>query len=490
MTTGTRSTANAGSIASATNAARTKHTAGKETLVTTAFSRRTYLSGAAASVLALGLASCGAAQGGSGAEAQPKPAAQKTKIEWWTGWGATGLSADMFKKVEEAANLVENRSYDVTLTPQSSVSKKLVEVTAAASPPDVQVGNLSYAEFWAKGIVMPLDKWLNKSKAIKKDDLLAASWKYGSYKGKVYGVPAVESFVRWGLAANEELLQKRGYTASQIPGTWDDLYTWQKGLTILDPNTKAVTQLGIDPRNAMGGAGGGDPFYWGPAWNFKYYDEGKDAFNLTDPKFEAAVMMMKRFYDVAGSLAAVREFRKTYGSWSGAKSGIALGGEVMQINGYWTPGELAKNAPDKKYAYTWVPVPQERKGKKLQATGGHFVVIPQGAKSPDPAFEFIEFLTGEKAEQIIFDGTGWIGARKSFLGKLDASKYRGLDYYVKSASGADETWEMAVNPIEGFFSDELGKTLDAIMFGEQGPKTALQELQRKCTEELRQRLGK
>src|SRR5262245_6224950 len=308
-------------------------------------SRRRYLRAAAAGALAVGLAACGTTQGGSSAEGQPKPAAQKTAIEWWTGWGAAGLSADMFKKVEEAANQVENRSYEVTLTPQSSVSKKLTEVIAAGAPPDVQVGNLSYAEFWSRGMVMPLDKWLNKRRAIKKDDLLASSWKYGSYKGKVYGVPAVEGFVRWGLAANEELLQKRSYAAAQIPATWDDLYAWHRELTVLDPGTKAITQLGLDPRNAMGGgAGGGDPFYWGPAWNFKYYDESKDAFNLTDPKLEAAVTTMKRFYDVAGGLGAVREFRKTYGTWSGAKSGIAMGTEAMQINGYWTPGELAKNA--------------------------------------------------------------------------------------------------------------------------------------------------
>ena len=74
-------------------------------------------------------------QASAGSEAA-KPAAQKTKIEWWTGWGATGLSADMFKQVEEAANQVETRTYDVTLTPQSSVSKKLTEVIAAGSPPD------------------------------------------------------------------------------------------------------------------------------------------------------------------------------------------------------------------------------------------------------------------------------------------------------------------------------------------------------------------
>ncbi len=459
-------------------------------------SRRRYLGALGTGVAGLAsvsLAACGAGQGAAGGtgEGQPKPSAQKTAIEWWSGWGATGLHADAFAKVADAANQVENRTYNVHYTPQSSVGSKLPEVIAAGSPPDAHVGTLSYAEFWAKGLATPLDKWLTKSKGVKKDDLLAASWKYGTYKGKIYGVPAGESFIRWGLAANEDLLQKRGYSPAQIPTTWDDLFTWHKELTILDPATKAIQQLGIDPRNAMGGgAGAGDPFYWGPAWNFKYYDEAKDEFNLTDPKMEAAVMTIKRFYDAAGGQAAIKEFRKTSSSWSGTKSGIATGTEAMQINGYWTPGELTKNAPDKKYAYTWVPVPQERKGKKLQATGGHFVIIPQGAQHPDPAFEFIEFLTGETALQIVFDGPGWIGARKSFLNKVDTSKYRGLEFYVKSATQNDEMWETAVNPIEGFFSTELGKTLDSIMNGEAGTKAALQELQRKCTEELRQRLGK
>jgi ABC-type glycerol-3-phosphate transport system substrate-binding protein len=69
-------------------------------------SRRRYLRSAAAGALAVGLAACGTTQGGSSAEGQPKPAAQKTAIEWWAGWGAAGLSADMFKKVEDAANQV------------------------------------------------------------------------------------------------------------------------------------------------------------------------------------------------------------------------------------------------------------------------------------------------------------------------------------------------------------------------------------------------
>lgn len=74
--------------------------------------------------------------------------------------------------------------------------------------------------------------------------------------------------------------------------------------------------------------------------------------------------------------------------------------------------------------------------------------------------------------------------------KIDASRYRGLDFYIRSATTADELWEAIVCPIEGFFASEWKKQADAVFLGEISAKAALQELQRACTEELRQRLGK
>ncbi|MGH2353687.1 MAG: extracellular solute-binding protein [Chloroflexota bacterium] len=73
--------------------------------------------------------------------------------------------------------------------------------------------------------------------------------------------------------------------------------------------------------------------------------------------------------------------------------------------------KLAKNAPDKRYTYTWLPVPARRKGKKVQSTGGHFALLPKGSRHPDQGFEFIEFLWSDPALNIIFEGTGWLTAR-------------------------------------------------------------------------------
>ncbi|HEV7215990.1 MAG TPA: extracellular solute-binding protein, partial [Chloroflexota bacterium] len=141
------------------------------------------------------------------------------------------------------------------------MATKLATAIAAGTPPDMEVGNLSYPEFWASGSAMPLDSYLAKGGTVQRADLLDASWKFGSYLGKTYGVPAGEAFVRWGLVANVDLLQKRGLDPTNLPTNWDDLFEWHKDLTIVDPSTKAITQLGLDPVNAMGGSmSGGDPF--------------------------------------------------------------------------------------------------------------------------------------------------------------------------------------------------------------------------------------
>src|SRR5438552_3518331 len=102
-------------------------------------SRRRYLGTTGFGLASTLAVACGTGQG-SGGEGQPKPAAQRTAIEWWSGWGATGLHADAFNKVADMANQVDGRSYDVHYTPQSSVGTKLPEVIAAGSPPDAHVG--------------------------------------------------------------------------------------------------------------------------------------------------------------------------------------------------------------------------------------------------------------------------------------------------------------------------------------------------------------
>ena len=425
--------------------------------------------------------------------ASVKPAAAGVKITWWSGWGSGGLAAKSFDVVAGAANKADLGFQVEHTVPPGDVAKKLTVAIAAGTPPDVEAGNLSYPEFWASGQAIALDSYLAKSQTLKKSDLLAASWTFGSYQGHTYGVPALESFVRWGLVVNADLLAKRGLDGAALPNNWSDLLDWHKKLTVVDPASKAITQLGIDPLDAMGGSmSGGDPFFWGPSSGLGtgYYDEKAAKFNLVNSQLEDALAAIKSFYDAAGGYAAVQTFRKTNGEWTGAKSGIVMGTQAMQINSYWTIGSVTQLAPTKRYVYGWPPTSPDRKGKKIQSTGGHFAVLPKGSPFPDQAFAFAEYLTSEAVEQIIFDGPGWLGARKSFLAKVDVKQHPGLDFFIQSATTADELWGDPVDPIEGFFADTWAAQAVKVFQGTQTPQDALQQMQQLSTVQLAKQLGK
>jgi ABC-type glycerol-3-phosphate transport system substrate-binding protein len=282
-------------------------------------------------------------------------------------------------------------------------------------------------------------------------------------------------------------MQQKGVDPHSVSWDFDTLIQLQQQLTVKN-GTDSDQVVAFDPLDAMGGGfGGGNPFYFGQAWGIKYFDDKTGKFDFDNEQLAEAMTTVKKLYDVAGGRTAVKAAFKGFGYWTSAKSDIANGVEVMQINGYWTPGELAHNAPSREFAYTWPAVPTSRKGTKFQSTGGHSAFIPVGAKHVNEAFTLIEFLVGDVAEQTIFDGNGWLGARLSFLSKVDTSKYKGLDFFINSATKNDELNNMPSCPIENDCAKMWGDALNSVIDGKAQPQNALQQLQKQVTDLFAQR---
>lgn len=403
-----------------------------------------------------------------------------TSLDLWYGWGTVKTWQALAKQMGQHLT-----GFNVHWKSANN-NTGLLAVVAAGTPPAVAVGNAPYPEMWAKGVAMPLDASIAKSKVINKQDIPAASWAYASYKGKTYGVPAVEAFVRFGLVMDQTILQQHGIDPSTISWDYDTLTQLQQQLTTKNGANDQVVMF--DPRDAMGGGfANGNPFYLGQAWGVQYFDEKTNKFNFDNPELADALTTVKKLYDVAGGPQAIQAAFKGHGYWTGPKSDIASGVEIMQINGYWSPGELAHNAPSRDYAYTWPAVPTARKGRKIQSTGGHSAFIPTGAKHTDDAFTLIEFLVGDVAEQTIFDGNGWLGARTSFLSKVNVSKYKGLDFFINSATKNDELNSMPTCPIEGDIATMWSKALTDVINNKVQPQNALQQVQQQATNLMAQR---
>lgn len=422
----------------------------------------------------------------------PTPAAGETKkgaavtLDLWYGWGgATAIQTWQSLSAKMGQALPFNVHWLV-----ADNNTKLLTAIAGGSPPNVAVGNAPYPEFWARGAAIPLDAMIARSTVDGiplKSDIPAAYWSYGSYKGKTYGISAVEGFCRYGLCFDMTNLQKYNVDPKALPWDWDAIAQMQQQYTKKAANG-SISVLGIDPLDAMGGSfGGSNPFYWAQAWGIDYYDEQTRKFNFNNDQLAEGLTVLKKVYDIGGGAQAIAGFHNSYGTWTESPTAAMPSGvEDININGYWAPGELSHSSPSREFAYTWAPVPTSKKGFKFQTLVGHNAFIPKGAKNTDNGFQLIEFLASDTAEQTIFDGTGWLGARQSFLKKVNYNTYKGLDFFVNSIQTADKLYGMPSNPIEGYCGQQWGKVQQDVIYGKAQPKDALAQLQQIVTNQLQQ----
>lgn len=408
--------------------------------------------------------------------ATPAPAsAEAVTLQWWTGWSSQPLGEVAARFSDEAPELKIEWLGGVD-------QEKFLTSAAGGTPPDAATLG-AYPELFSRGIAMPLTDWINSSSVIDPDDIFEASWNGAKFEGQIYAVPAVEGFVRYGLCYNVGAVEEAGLDPDSPPQTWDEAYEWHVAITKFDAAGN-VTVVGLDPMDAMGGSiGFGDPFMWPMCMGFDYYDQDNRTFDVDNAKMVEALGIIKSFYDHVGA-EKMQAFRQSYGTWTGPGASFTSGVQAMQINGYWTPGSMTIDAPDLTFAYSWIPVPGDRKGTRVQSMGGHYIFVPVGSPHPEQAFRFGEFVTGKTACDIIYDGLGWLPASRSYLEQVDTSKYPGLDWFVASATEATELSEVEMDPVTGITYNEFIKATDGVIYGTMTPEQAAAKMQTTLTDEL------
>jgi ABC-type glycerol-3-phosphate transport system substrate-binding protein len=400
-----------------------------------------------------------------------------TTVDFWFNWAGT---TDIQTMTQLAKQMGETLPFNVHWL--AGNNSKLLTAIASGSPPDLAAGGLPYQELWARGAATQLDDLLAKSKQIDKSDIPAGAWHSASFKGKTYGVPAIEAFARFGLVLDMTNLQKYGIDPRTLSWDWDTVTQLQQQYT-KTASDGSITELGIDPLSDEGG-NFRDGFYFGSAWNVTYFDETTNKYNFANDALADALATVKKLYDVAGGQAKIAAFRKQHGQWNAtATAAMPAGVEDMVITGYFAPGQLKHTAPNREFAATWAPVPTAHKGFKAQVIGSHNLLIPQGAKHVAEGFALTEFMVGDTACQALFDGEGFLGARLSFLKKIDAAKYPGLDFFIASATQSDHLGGIIVDPILSYSAQQWGAAMTDVIAGKTQPQAALQQLQQQVTAE-------
>lgn len=447
-------------------------------------SRRDFLKRSSVLAAAGFLAACapaGPEAGSSGAGSAATKSGQT--VQYWFGWGGSyaGQTWDALQATEEFQEAIGDNTFEPT---GSSGGETLLTAVAAGTPPD-GASNVQYLDYMARGVLLPIDDLVAASDTINQDAYLEGNWNDAFYEGRMYGVPANESFLRYGLNYNTKLVEEAGLDPDSPPETWEECLEWHKALTTFD-DAGNMQSIGLDPYDAMGGQIGiQDGFYPPVSWGWQWFDQEAGTFDLNNPSMVEAFEIMGEFYKIAGpdNMAGMRQV-EGQGGWGGSFNAEV---QAMIIEGYWHPGETIIEKPEvaEFNRATWAPVPNSRRGTKVQGFGGHYVILFQEAENTDLMFRVSEFLNTNTACGIIFDNVGWLPGLRSFLETVDPSTYPGLDFYFRSIEEADEFSSPARCPITAFVSTQYVQLRESHYRDEISAADAAAEFQKRCEDEYR-----
>jgi ABC-type glycerol-3-phosphate transport system substrate-binding protein len=449
-------------------------------------SRRDFLKVASLGTLGALLASCGPriTLTPDGVEGDPSPTeslapTNPDAVQWWVGWGELVPLFPTFKAMAKYKELMGNN--EVEMKPSIS-DEVLFTALAGGTPPDI-ASNIAYLDLFARDVCTDMSDWVSKSSIIKKDNFISGNWDGGFYNGKQYGVPTLECFVRFGLDYNARMVEAAGLDPEKPPVTWDETLEWHKALTTFDGAGNLQT-IGLDPMDAEGSAVS-DGFLAARSWDVKWFDPEAGKFDLDNDKMANAFDTYAEFYKVVGAdkMTGMRQVAANE-TWGGSFNAEV---QAMIIEGYWHPGETQAQKPEvaKFNRATWVPVPEERRGEKVQGTGGHYVVSFNGAKKAEEGFKFSEFLTSDEVCDKIFKELGWLPAYKPYLDTADPSAFPGLDFYFQSVKDATDLQPAISCPISSFVQTNYDQLSDDVNRGKLTGKDAAAELHSRCEKEYK-----
>jgi len=331
---------------------------------------------------------------------------------------------------------------------------------AGGSPPDVMwFGRHAVAELAAKGAFEPLDGYIARDLAAGQRDPLPPThdqfyhtcWAEGSYQEKTYCIPnSVDSRA---LIYNKDLLARAGLVdargKAKPPANWEELRDYALILTEWEPR-KPTRPTGVSRQDELSllralargtaidrlpaGLAALNNSYlakmdrwhrdpsrrltrigfipnYGNAWLYFYawMNGGEFAtpdgarITMNDPRNVEALQFMKDIYDDLGGYPAVLAFQS--GFQGGELDPFIQGKLAMRIDIDGMVAGLANFGRDVNFGVCAAPLPQreidrrrrENRPALLSWSGGFGYAIPATARNKMGGWEFIRFMTSEKA---------------------------------------------------------------------------------------------
>jgi multiple sugar transport system substrate-binding protein len=437
-----------------------------------AMGRRSYLAGVGAGLgVGLGaglsgvlLAACGAGGETSGAaKTSSGPATVQYLVQSDSLWEKDKLMLEPFK--QKAPNV----TVEAIPVPSDSFTKLKV-LMAGGTPPDSGYMNvINMPESADAGMLAEVDKLLQRDwKSFDGDDVYPGGWEAVTWKGKRYGTvfeanPFLPVFRPDFFDSSAATYPTK--LADQGKWDWNSVIETSKQLTKRGADGKA-TQYGIQLRTDSYSL-----FHW--VWNNggEVWNQDRTACLLNQPAAVEAVQFMQDFFVKHRTAPQGTELRDLTGKTDNDMRTGAVGFEWQYSGGGSRMGGVVN------FPFMVAPEPKGKVAKIIPHMNGGGVVLFKGAKQPDAAWEWVKFVGGKEADQILMQ-----------TGRTPPRRKSGEAYYAKEVKYPPNTKVLTdvarsarMTPVVVPYLDfhnAITKELAPVWLGQRTPKDALDEIVR------------
>jgi ABC-type glycerol-3-phosphate transport system substrate-binding protein len=156
---------------------------------------------------------------------------------------------------------------------------------------------------------------------------------------------------------------------------------------------------------------------------------------------------------------------------------------AFTITGNWFLNTLPKYAPDIEFGMNVMPVPAEG-DESVTWAGGWSVVIPQGAKNPEGAWRFMQYIAGEPGQRSYVADIGNLPTISSLL---EDDELLGDEQHIFFAQTLLPTAKSRPPlPVGVRYWDELTSAWERVFLNEEEPAAALAAVKERVQPELQE----
>jgi multiple sugar transport system substrate-binding protein len=288
------------------------------------------------------------------------------------------------------------------------------------------------------------------------------------YQGNPYALP-FDCDAR-ALYVNLDMMEEAGADVSIFdpangPTTWDALKEAAAMLNTESASGDIFEQVGFVPWFNQGWH-----YTYGFSWGADFFDEENCEVTPNTEQMIAASQWVQDYAAEYGPerLAAFVQMNPgappTESPWIQRRLGA-------MVTGDWQIAQNANYIPDTNYAITYIPTPEEG-GESATWAGGWSFVIPQGAKQPEGAAEFMVYAAGEPGQTVYLVDTTHLPTYSALLEQADLFTEEHLFFAQELLPVSNSRPPL---PVGAKYWDELTAAWEKIYLGEQDPESALQE---------------